>query len=174
MRPEILAAYPPRPASEFEWEDLLVRVELMLRALRVTIDDVHGAQGVLHILDELAIREAEAGSLLESAALRHTAIRHSGESRKPGERGDGRAGALGPGVRREDGDVADLLAAFLRRRQRNFAILQRRGLEVWNWTAKLPTDETVTVYQLLSHLVTEDVRALAAIRAVGPEMERAC
>jgi hypothetical protein len=60
---------------------------------------------------------------------------------------------------------------FVALRGRNFAAVQRRGLEVWGWTAEAPGMGSVTAYQLILASVALDSRTLAemrdALRGVG-------
>jgi hypothetical protein len=148
MRDDVPARTPRRPPSEVEWEDLLLRVELMLRAVRITLEDVGDGDGPAgDVLRELVARERFVGEFLERAAGL------GGEAGDPG-------GETGP---EERGDA--LLARFLRLRTRNFAMVQRRGLGVWDWVGDDESGHEVTVYQLLTGLAAEDVAALARLRA---------
>ena len=52
-------------------------------------------------------------------------------------------------------------------RARNFAMVQRRGVDVWEWAGELD-GVRVTVYQLLSWLMRRDAEALAALRSPAP------
>jgi hypothetical protein len=140
---------PHRPTSEFEWEDLLQRIELMPRALKVALEGLEqGADGVGEVLKELAAREERASRFLEEAVaraegsgtpfaeLRQTVILHE-----------------------------DKLASFVRCRTRNFAMIQRRGICVWKWSVELGDGDSVTVFQLFAHLALSDVGSLSTLRA---------
>jgi hypothetical protein len=141
--------YPVRPPSEFEWEDLLVRVETMPRVLRITVEEASADDPrVRALVDELAARESRAGFLLEDAAARAEGSGGSGS----------RAGFL-PAVE-EDG-----VRRFERLRTRNFAMVQRRGIEVWEWRLETGDHTRPTVYQLLAYLAEGDIESLAKIRA---------
>jgi hypothetical protein len=147
MRHELLARLPETPPSEVEWEDLLFRLELMLRALRVVLEDAPGAprpSGVDEILEEMVRRERFVGDFLERAAA-------------PVEAEKGAAA-------RSDPTGEDPVQLFLRLRARNFAMVQRRGIEVWKWSGWAEDDGRATVYQVLSQLAAGDVAALAELR----------
>lgn len=137
---------PPLPGSEFEWEDLLVRIEVMPRALSVTIESAGAVDSVVHeVLDDLVLREEEAARFLENLTAPEGA-----DLRPPGGSARGSAEAK--------------LARFARLRVRNFAMAQRRGIEVWEWSARLEGGERATVYQLFNYLARGDVEALARLR----------
>jgi hypothetical protein len=151
VKVESPAALPPRPPSEVEWEELLMRVELMTRAFRNVMEDLD-LQGVSRELGEMVAREEAVARWLESRAL--------GEETKAAD-----SPPLAP----------ELLAdRFVSLRARNFAMVQRRGLEVWEWSGGFAGGEVVTAYQLLRWLVGQDVAALAALRSPGRGEARAC
>lgn len=136
---------PARPDSVAEWEDLLVRLEIAPRAVRVTLEEVEDSTSAARALRTAAYREAEVGRLLESAAdLPQSAGREDG-------------------VLAEDG-LSALSIRFASLRARTFALVQRRGLEVWEWRAPLPSGSAVTVYQLLLWLAKQDAALLAELR----------
>lgn len=137
----------PRPPSEVEWEELLMRLELTPRAVRAYLSDA-GVRGGLarEPLQRLLLREAWAAKALE--ALRTgAAVEWSGWARL-GE----------PDAERMSFDFAAL-------RAKNFAQAQRRGLAVWEWRASAEGIGEFTAYQLLRYLMTEDGRSLAELRA---------
>ncbi|CAN5800669.1 hypothetical protein BH23GEM6_BH23GEM6_15540 [soil metagenome] len=142
-----------RPPSEVEWEDLLLRLELMTRALRNALED-RDLLPVLDVLREMVGRERRVGNWLE----RH-AIRTSGTG------GTENAASL------EDGttwrDPAPLADRFVSLRARNLAMVQRRGLDVWDWHGSFGDEDQVSSFQLLSWLQTRDVEALARLRGDG-------
>jgi hypothetical protein len=148
MRHELLARLPERPPSEVEWEDLLFRLELMLRAIRVVLEEIpqagsrSGRDGILH---EMVGRERFVARFLEEAAAPTGAVEGSA----------GGAAAAGE----------DPVRLFLRLRARNFAMVQRRGIDVWNWSGGADDAGRATVYQVLSHLAAGDVAALAELRS---------
>jgi hypothetical protein len=143
---ESLLKFPPRPASEFEWEDLLVRIETMPRALGIAMEDTSpDGPGLRSLIDELVDRETHASRFLEAAAARA-----EGWTADP---------APVPGNAERDGP-----RRFERIRARNFAIVQRRGIAVWEWRA-VPGEDGPTVYQLMEYLAESDVETLARIRA---------
>jgi hypothetical protein len=149
MAAEPIAAPPALPPSVAEWEDLLVRVELMPRALRSTLEGDAGGPVVDGLLREMVEREARFGRWLQGLADAAAGV--------PAEAAAG-AAAAGAGS-------GDLPERFARLRARTFAMVQRRGLEVWRWAGELEGYGAPTVYQALTLLVREDVRALAALRA---------
>lgn len=146
------AAYPAEPADIAEWEDLLVRFEIMPRALRNTLERVSLEDAARAALLRLLAREEWAvetfGALREASA----ASAPPSEAEEP----------LDPG-----GDLEDLAVRIAQRRAKNFAQVQRRGLEVWGWSAPLGEHGGVTTFQLLRWLVAGDVAALAALRAAA-------
>lgn len=146
--PALLPAVPPSVA---EWEDLLLRMEIMQRVLRNTLEGVPDA-GAGEVVAGLVRREAEVGAWLE------------GVSGVPGRSSAEPAPA---GLRA----LAD---RFVSLRARNFAMLQRRGLEVWRWTGDFAGHGEVSAFQTITWLVAEDVRALAALRERTTGDARAC
>jgi hypothetical protein len=145
--------FPARPASEVEWEDLLVRVEITPRALRAAVDDAPaGHPAVLRALGGAVARERRLEGLLEG--LR-----------------EGKPVRLAATEGAETGTEAELLDEFSRLRARNFARVQRRGIDVWDW--KSDTEEgTLTAYQALLMTTRADGALLAATRAAGREGRR--
>lgn len=146
-----VVSLPPAPPSVAEWEDLLVRMEIMVRALRVSLEPRAGHPvAVGESLRALVDREALVGEWLQAAS--------SAGSARP-------VGVPEPvGGEREREDPRWLAERFASLRARNFAMLQRRGLEVWGWTATLPGGERPTAYQMVTALVRLDADALAALR----------
>jgi hypothetical protein len=157
MRTERMNELPRLPISEVEWEDLLVRFEVMPRALRFVLEglDAESAQ-VRLILASLLEREEWAGGLLESAARP--------ENLAPVPPRD-------PQILEGTGLTMD---RFIRTRARNFAMLQRRGVDVWEWVVRAEEISEATAYQLLTFLVRSDVIALAALRAAGRRGAPSC
>jgi hypothetical protein len=147
MRGETLTGA-THPVDVADWEDLLVRIEIMPRALKGALEDAAGQGRSLPILRDLLAREVEAGEWLERVAT--------------GEAGDASRRAAAAGA----GDATWLADRFAAVRSRNFAMLQRRGVDVWEWAGELD-GRAVTVYQLLSSLLRADAEALAALRGVG-------
>ncbi len=146
-----LLSYPPRPESEFEWEDLLVRIEVMPRALGVAIEEVGDMDPTMEaILAELVNREEIAQGLLEGAAA-------------AAEGWDAPLSEASQVVILQE----DNLARFVRLRVRNFAMVQRRGINVWDWAARLGDGRRATVYQLFGYLAAGDVETLAALRGAA-------
>lgn len=148
---DALLSYPPRPESEFEWEDLLVRLEVMPRALAVSMEDVgYMNPAVDTILADLVDREENARQLLEGAAA-------------------AAEGWVAPLSMPSQVVIfqEDNMARFVRLRVRNFAMVQRRGIDVWDWAARLDDGRRATVYQLFGYLAASDVETLAALRGAA-------
>lgn len=143
------------PPGIAEWEELLVRFELGPRIALTALEEIpthrwseavssdgwspreHLAQLVGRELEvEAALRSLQAGEPL------------GGRTPEP-------SAELEPQV---------LLAEFARVRGRNFGAVQRRGVDVWQWTAAHPQWGTVTVFQLLSAAVGHDGRHVRGIR----------
>ncbi|HEX2081056.1 MAG TPA: hypothetical protein VHG08_25365 [Longimicrobium sp.] len=142
---------PARPPSEVEWEDLLVRLEIAPRALRIAVDEAPPAHP--------AVREALLSGVAAESALQAT-IEAMVEGR---EAPDGRGGE---GVRDPAGAP---LGRFAQLRARTFAMEQRRGLNVWEWTAKGGAWPGATAYQLLQAAARTDAMLLDAVRRAGRE-----
>ena len=158
MTAEEIAGLPARPPSIAEWEDLLVRLEIMPRALAGTLEGVDPEPGVREIVRGLVERERWAGRWLEAVAV--------------GVRED----AVGsPAASRAD-DLRWLADRFASLRARSFAMVQRRGVEVWAWEGELADGARASVYQVLTALLRSDGAGLAALRAttLGPIGVRAC
>lgn len=135
------AGLPPHPPSVAEWEDLLLRMEIMPRVVRVTLEEVPSGAVVLATLREMVERDALLGGWLHRA------------SGLPDEAPPAAA----------SGDARALAERFASLRARNFAMLQRRGLEVWEWVAE-HQGAPVTAYQMVTALVRSDAAALEALR----------
>jgi len=146
-----LERIPRRPVSEVEWEDLLLRLEVMPRALRYVLDDRDGAE-VGDALRELADREGWVQSYLARALP-----------------WGGAAPEVAFGMAQVVVRSEDALDRFMRLRGRSFAILQRRGIDVWEFEAEVMPGRSATVHQVLVGLTALDVDALAVLRAVGRE-----
>ena len=142
--PTGLAAMPPSVA---EWEDLLLRMEVMQRVLRNTLEEVPaGDSRATEVMEALVHRESEMGAWLERVS------------------GVGRGGSRPAAEDSGDRGLRALADHFVSCRARNFAMLQRRGLEVWRWTGDFSDHGTVSAFQVITWLVAQDVRALAALR----------
>jgi hypothetical protein len=127
------------------WEDLLVRFEIMPRVLRVTLEEAGGTGGAAaEILRRLIAGEDELSAWIREASA-----------------AGGDAGGAAPAAA---GDVQELADRFASLRARNFAMLQRRGVEVWEWSAPLATGERTTALQMVSDRVGSDAEALRALR----------
>ena len=147
MTSEALAGLPAQPPSIAEWEELLVRFEIMPRALRASLDTAsEAAPALTGTLAELLRREREVGRWLERASGWEPSVAEAGS---PDERG------------LAERDLADRFSAV---RARNFAMLQRRGLDVWGWSGETADGGSATVFQLLPWLLGADARALAELR----------
>lgn len=165
VRFEGLLSFPERPESEFEWEDLLLRLELMPRALKVELEGRRGAD-VAEVLGALNHREMAVQQLLEEVAM-------AGPAAHAPERPNERPGEPSMAASNEP-SLEARLDRFVRLRGRNFAMLQRRGIDVWNWRIRIPPDDTATVFQLLSLLGRNDVEALSRLRTARKSMPGPC
>lgn len=137
---------PARPASEVEWEDLLVRVEIAPRALRVAVEDAPaGHRGVTEALRMGVMAEAVLQDMLEAIV-------------------EGRDARNGFGLEGMEHDPQVLLACYARLRTRSFAMVQRRGLNVWDWTVRGGAYPGATAYQLFQGAARMDGMLLDAVR----------
>jgi hypothetical protein len=143
------AVHPELPPSEVEWEELLVRYELGPRALRAALDDgeTGGAAGehVAHLLRPLVAHELRVSALFD--AMR-----------------DGRVVDQEPRIEATSADPRAACERFAALRGRNFAAVQRRGLEVWRWRAEAPGIGPVTAHQLILASTALDGETLAGVR----------
>jgi hypothetical protein len=137
-------AFPERPPSEVEWEDLLVRVELGPRAVAVALEDAGPGAATRG-----ALREALAGEVGLHSALEAMSGLPSPSREPPPE---------------PDGDGREAVEALRRLRARSFAMVQRRGLEVWEWRQPAGADAGATAYQLLQAAAARDGALVAVLR----------
>jgi hypothetical protein len=138
--------FPARPPSEVEWEDLLVRVEIAPRALRVAVEDAPGDHPrVVDVLRRGVRAEAVLQDVLEAII-------------------DGREARDGMGSEALPDDPVALLAEYARLRMRSFVMVQRRGLNVWDWTVRGGPFDGATTYQLFQAAARQDGMLLAAMR----------
>lgn len=144
------AAFPALPPGVAEWEDLLLRFELGPRIAKTVLDEIPGEQWDQPVgtdprspCDHLAHLAACEDDLQVWIGASHPV-----SSVLPPER-----------------DARAHLERFSRLRDRNFAALQRRGVEVWEWTAAHPRWGETTVFQLLSVAVRHDGRHISRMRA---------
>ena len=145
------SGYPARPPSVGAWEELLVRYEVAPRALRLAVADAPPACAAELLMPLGLLLSAE---LMAAEALE--AMR------------EGRAVA-GGGFGVEDageGGTQGLVAAYATLRARNFAALQRRGVDVWEWCARWG-EATVTPFRLVSAAAAVDGALLDAVRAAA-------
>jgi hypothetical protein len=137
-----------------EWEELLVRLEVTPRALRLAVEDAGGDTPELRgVLAGIVAHEEGLAKLLEELRERRDL---------PGSSFVGLGAAAGVPAE----PAAQLAAAFARLRERNFAQVQRRGLDVWEWASRLD-GRPVTAYQALQWTARMDGEMLAALRAHG-------
>ena len=141
---------PARPPSEVEWEDLLVRVEIAPRALRLAVEDAPaGHPGVLEALGIGVTGEMALQRMLEAIV----------EGSELPEDFD----EAGVSFR----DAQDLVAEYARLRTRSFVMVQRRGLNVWDWRVRGGPYDGATAYQLFSAAARMDGVLLAAVRGAA-------
>jgi hypothetical protein len=139
---------PPHPAHVADWEDLLVRLEIAPRALRVTLEDAPAGDPEVR------------GIVARAAAAERVFQRMMEAMRTGGPLPDSApAGSAGSGD-----DTRALAEAFTSLRMRTFAMAQRRGVDVWAWQSADAEGRTLTVYQLFTRMVREDARLLADLR----------
>lgn len=143
------AVHAEAPPSEVEWEELLVRYELGPRALRVALDDAGddqaAAERVGDLLRALVLNELQVAALF--AAMR-----------------DGQPSSTEPRMEMPADTPRAAYERYAELRGRNFAALQRRGIEVWAWRAEAPLGGTVTAHQLVLASTALDGETLAGIR----------
>ncbi len=141
--------YPQRPPHIADWEELLLRYELTPRAMSNALELSPGDGSPNDLIAEYLGRivAAERAALDWFAALRD---------------GDEITAQWQPA--KETGVADTLLAEFASLRARNFAGLQRRGIEVWDWAAKHSAYGEVTAFQFLSAIIARDAREMQAIR----------
>lgn len=160
MRPDLLDDIPAQPPSIAEWEDLLVRLDIAPRAVRVAVDDIaEPGEEVLRVLQLAAAREVWYSAVIENLRLGQSFSLNVGFGAVTF--GDHEAGE------EREGSVLDLCRAFEMTRTRNFAQVQRRGVEVWKWESTVNGGRTMTVYQFLTTVAHADAETLAMIRAAG-------
>lgn len=156
MDPQQTALLPARPDSLPGWEDLLVRFEIMPRALRVTLEEAgRDPSTAAKILRRILESEALFSAWIEAASPGGSPPDGPGDPREELPRPPGAGGTSDPRA------LADRFGSL---RSRNFAMLQRRGVDVWEWTAALDGAGPVTAYQMVSALVREDAAALRELR----------
>ncbi len=159
MVDESIAGVPPHPPSIAEWEDLLVRLEIAPRALRVTLEDA-------------SPDDAEVRALVAAAAAREAVRQRAMEALQAGAPlplDDAPEAPGGPD------DVPSLAERFRSLRMRTFAMAQRRGVDVWAWQSSDEAGRTLTVYQLFTRMVRDDGALLAALRErIRPSGGAAC
>jgi hypothetical protein len=154
MDDSVFGAFLARPSDVGEWEDVLVRLELGPRALRIALEDRRGSDG--HLLGRfawLASVEQRATEALEAMRQGGVVPQRGGEMVDP----------PAPDA------LWRLFATYAAARAANFAALQRRGLGVWEWCATLEHGGEVTAHQLVRWLLEVDSRVLAEVRAAPRE-----
>ena len=153
-----LQQFPERPPSEVEWEDLLVRLEIVPRALRLAVEDVGDSPKARKVLANAVGSEYWVHQVLLPALRSGTPVPGNPSASLDIER-DG-----------NEPDAAGLAAAFTSLRDRNFAQIQRRGLGVWEWRSEVEGGSgSITAYQLMQWMARTDGELLAAVRASGGE-----
>jgi hypothetical protein len=137
---------PARPPSEVEWEDLLVRVEIAPRALRIAVEEAPaGHPGLRELLRMGVMAEAVLQDMLEAMV-----------QDRPARDGFGFEGM-------ED-DAAALVERYGRLRYRSFLMVQRRGINVWDWVVRGGAYDGATAYQLFQAAAHTDGVLLDAAR----------
>ena len=139
-----------RPPGIAEWEELLIRLEIAPRALRIAVEEAPDTPALRSLLRELmaaeALRIAQMDAMIHDAPVPNTAdVPHA----------DG------------DADAEGLAIEFARLRARLFARAQRRGIDVWEWEGRAEDGSTVSAYQLLLGAMRQDAALLAAARTAA-------
>lgn len=151
MLPDDPRGFPPRPPSEVEWEDLLVRVEVASRALRIAVEESRIDRGRLVAALGEGIRfETRLQRALE-AIIDDRAVDGDDDAADPLD------------------DPTALVAEYARLRYRSFLMVQRRGINVWDWTVRGGAWDGATAYQLFQAAAERDGTLLALVRGVGRE-----
>jgi hypothetical protein len=160
MDPDFVRDVPALPPSIAEWEDLLVRLDIAPRAVRVAVDDIaEPGEEVLRVLQLAVARESWYSGVIESLRLGRSFSLNVAFA--PITFGDEEAGG------EREGTAVELCWAFETQRTRNFAQVQRRGVEVWKWESNVTGGRTLSVFQFLSGVARSDAETLAMIRAAG-------
>ncbi len=145
----------PHPPHVAEWEELLLRVEIAPRALRVAVEGAPSGSP--------AVREALARALLmDHACVDALDAMASGGGLPAIVAPDAAFTVSAPPEGQGAEEMAVDLAAV---RARLFARVQRRGLEVWRWEGALPDGRRLTAWQLLLGVMRRDGATLDAVRA---------
>jgi hypothetical protein len=154
------ADFPSRPPSEIEWEELLVHYEIGPRALRIAVEDSMRAAATepfdlgLRLFD-VVLNEYWTGTLFSAM--------------RTGEKAEWSSVPQFDAV--PPVPPFELMDWLARLRASNFATVQRRGLEVWDWRTDLEGGE-ITAHQQIKYAVALDGETLAAIRAASREAGR--
>lgn len=147
MNMDEVRSLPLRPISEVEWEELLLRLEIVPRVARNAVDEVADSPRAAALLRTAIEREVRVMRWLEQAAG---------------------LGEVAPNEAQRAGELpiepVELAYRFASLRARTFAMVQRRGLEVWEWRAPLDAGEPVSAHQMLLWLATRDGELLAGLR----------
>jgi hypothetical protein len=139
-----------------EWEDLLVRLEIVPRALRLAVEDVGDSRAARDIITRAVGSEWWVHQVLLPALRSGTPAPGNPSASLDIERNE------------NEPDAAALAATFTSLRDRNFAQIQRRGLGVWDWRSEVEGGSgSFTAYQLMQWMARTDGELLAALRASG-------
>jgi hypothetical protein len=141
-----------RPPGIAEWEELLIRLEIAPRALRIAIEEAPDTPEMRGLLSDLlaaeSLRIAQVDAMIHDAPVPGTAdVPHV----------------------EEDADAEALAVEFARLRARLFARAQRRGIDVWEWEGRREDGGTVSAYQLLLGAMRQDADLLARARRAARE-----
>jgi hypothetical protein len=136
-----------RPPGIAEWEELLIRLEIAPRALRIAVEEAPDTPEMRRLLGDLLA--AESLRIAQIDAMVH-------DSHVPNA-------ADVPHVAGDAGPEA-LAIEFARLRARLFARAQRRGIDVWDWEGRREDGTAVSAYQLLLAGMRQDAELLAAAR----------
>ena len=153
-------AVPPLPPTVADWEELLLRWEL-------------GPRAATHLLEETAPARwpaAAAAGWSLAAHVAHLADREEIVARWLLALRDGAVLESLPQNGPPPAAPADLQAELDRWaaiRSRNFNVLQRRGVDVWHWSATTPAGEPISAYRLVTELLRHDTRHLTRMRLLA-------
>jgi hypothetical protein len=146
-----------RPPGIAEWEELLIRLEIAPRALRIAVEEAPDTPALRATLRELLAAEVLRIAQIDAMT--------AGES----------VPSVSDQPHVDAGATAEHLAIeFNRLRARLFARAQRRGISVWEWEGATEDGSKVSAYQLLVGAMKKDAALLAAARSAARAEAAGC
>jgi hypothetical protein len=141
-------ALPARPPSEVEWEELLVRLDVAPRAIRLAVEDAADTPALRSELASALVGERLYGVQLDALRTGEPVV------------------DLFASVDPDPGlpSTEALAVGLAELRSRTFARVQRRGIDVWEWCSPVRQGGTLTAYQLLQAMTHADADLLSRIR----------